>query len=632
MKARHTIRLGAGWLLACALSGAAAQTVYQHDGPTGSLTDLRADGTRVAVPARRTMPTPPGWTAPAASVPAGTPPPVCAASSAAWHGQALPAGESGTLIAAAFMRSTTIDNRGRIAFYAQVDGAARNQGIFVAGPDGLEVIAMGCGEPAGTGVLSDCGDLAPGGGRFGAFFGETWSTPDINDAGDVLFLADLYGAPHPRGLFLYQAAAARFVKIAAVGDASPLGGTLTAVGSGSLNNAGDVVLLASTDGEQTSDALIWRDGVLSKYVAAGDPAPGGGTFARIGTESWGLIDGTQIPGGPVPAINDRGQVAFRGIVNGGLAALGVFVSDQGQHEWVVKLGDPVPGGGTYADIQAPILNNAGEVAFYTDTAGGPGGAWVVGKPGQWRRALAFYDPIDTGQVWSLAFSRNPLAALNDQGDVVLTTTILRADASERGAVVLSRADGSLLLLAEQQQPTPLGGSWGTIDGWPTLNNQRQARVSAATPGLPGQATTHTVLEACGTGAPALTAVPAPGSVLAFGPVPVGSQSTALGIDLSNPDGVGSAPDAELRVNHAQSDDPAFLVRIVERGPFAAGTVADGQADVEVRCAPGAAGPVDGELTLLTNDPSQPAGGYRYPLSCEGSVADLLFADGFDPAD
>lgn len=631
MKARHSIRLGAGWLLACALSGAAAQTVRQHDGPAGSVTEVRADGTRVVLPATRPMPRPPGWTAPAGAAPAGSPP-VCAATSAAWHGQALPAGESGTLIAAAFMRSTTIDNRGRIAFYAQVEGAARNQGIFVAGPDGLDVIAMGCGEPAGTGVTSDCGDLAPGGGRFGAFFGETWATPDINDAGDVLFLADLHGAPHPRGLFLYQAAAARFVKIAAVGDASPIGGTLTAIGAGSLNNAGDVVLLAATDGQQISDALIWRDGVLSKYVAAGDPAPGGGTFARIGTESWGLIDGTQIPGGPVPAINDRGQVAFRGIVDGGLAALGVFVSDHGQHEWLVKLGDPVPGGGTYADIQAPLFNNAGEVAFYADTAGGPGGAWIAGKPGQWRRALAFYDPIDTGQVWSLSFSRNPLAALNDQGDVLLATTILRPDSSERGAIVLSRADGTLRLLAEQQQPTPLGGSWGSLDGWPTLNNQRQARVSAGTPGLPGQATTHMILEACGSGAPALTAAPAPGSVLAFGAVPVGSQSAPLGIDLSNPGGVGTAPDSELRVNHAQSDDPAFLVRIVERGPFAAGAAADGQADVEVSCAPGGTGPVSGELTLLTNDPSQPAGGYRYPLSCEGSIADLLFADGFDAAD
>lgn len=631
MKARHSIRLGAGWLLACALSGAAAQTVRQHDGPAGSVTDVRADGTRVVLPATRPMPRPPGWSAPAGAAPAGSPP-VCAATSAAWHGQALPAGESGTLVAAAFMRSTTIDNRGRIAFYAQVDGADRNQGIFVAGPSGLEIVAMGCGGPAGSGVTSDCGDLAPGGGRFAGFFGETWGTPDVNDAGDVLFMADLHGAPQPRGLFLYQAGAARFVKIAAVGDASPLGGTLTAIGPGSLNNAGDVVLLASTDGQLRSDVLIWRDGVLSKYVAVGDPAPGGGQFVTIGTESWGLADGSQVPGGPVPAINDRGQIAFRGEVSGGIATGGVFVSEDGMHQWLVKRGDPVPGGGTYIDIQAPILNNAGEVAFYADIADGPGAAWVTGKPGQWRRALAFYDPIDTGQVWSLAFSRNPLAALNDQGDLLLATTILRADASERGAIVLSRADGSMRVLAEQQQSTPLGGSWGSLDGWPTLNNQRQARIGGGTPGLPGQATTQMILEACGTGTPALSAAPAPGSVLAFGAVPAGSLSAPLGIDLSNPDGVGSAPDSDLRINHVLSDDPAFVVRIVERGPFAAGAIADGQADVEVRCAPAEVGPVSGELRLLTNDPAQPDGGYRYPLSCEGSADDTLFANGFDPAD
>ncbi|ANB18963.1 DUF7453 family protein [Dokdonella koreensis] len=629
MKARHSIRLGTGWLLACALSGAAAQTVRQHDGPAGSVTDLRADGTRVAVPARRAVPSPLGWTAPATAPQAGAPP-VCAAASRAWHGQALPAGESGTLVAAAFMRSTTIDNRGRIAFFAQVDGAARNQGVFVAGPAGLDVVAMGCGGPGGSGATSDCGDLAPGGGRFSGFFGETWGTPDLNDAGDVLFMADLHGAPHPRGLFLYQAAAARFVKIAAVGEPSPLGGMLTGIGPGSLNNAGDVVLLASTDGRLDADALIWRDGVLSKYVAAGDPAPGGGTFTMIGTESWGMVDGTQVPGGPVPAINDRGQVAFRGEVSGGIASAGLFISDHGTHSWVVQMGDPVPGGGTYIGLQAPLLNNAGELAFFSDIAGGPGSAWVTGKPGQWRRALAFYDPIDTGQVWSLAFSRNPLAALNDQGDLLLATTILRPDSSERGAIVLSRADGSLRLLAEQAQPTPLGGSWGSLDGWPTLNNQRQARIGAGTPGLPGQATTQMVVEACGEGAPALAAAPAPGTALAFGAVPAGTLSAPLGVDLANPDGVGSAPDSDLRVNHAQADDPAFVVRLVEPGPFAAGVAADGQPDIEVRCAPTQVGPVHGELTLLTNDPAQPAGGYRYPLSCEGTD-DTLFANGFDPA-
>lgn len=628
MNVRHSIRLGAGWLLACALSGAAAQTVHHHEGPAGTVTDRRDDGTRFAVPARRPVLPPAGWMAPASALPTGGP--VCSATSVAWHGQAMPAGESGTLAAAAFMRSATIDNRGRIAFVAQVEGAARSQGVFIAGPAGLEVLAMGCGGVGGSGDTADCGDPAPGGGRFSGFHMATWGAPDINDAGDVLFLADLHGASSRRGLFLYQAAAARFVRIAAVGETSPTGGVLTGVGPGSLNNAGDVVLLAATDGRLESDVLIWRGGALSAYVVVGDPAPGGGTFTALGTESWGLLDGTNMPGGPVPAINDRGQVAFRGNVGGGTATGGLFISDHGSHAWVVKRGDPAPGGGTYIDFQAPLLNNAGELAFFSDIVDGPGSAWVTGKPGHWRRALAFYDPIATGQVWSLAVSRNPLAALNDQGDLLLATTILRPDASERGAIVLSRADGSLRLLAEQAQATPAGGTWGTLDGWPTLNNQRQARIGAGTPGLPGQISTQMIVDACADGAPALTAAPAPGTPLAFGPVPAGTVSAPLGIDLSNPGGTGVAPDADLRVNHAQADDPAFVVRLVGPGPFAAGAAADGQPDIEVSCAPTQVGPVHGELTLLTNDPAQPAGGYRYPLSCEGTD-DTLFANGFDPA-
>ena len=65
---------------------------------------------------------------------------------------------------------------------------------------------------------------------------------------------------------------------------------------------------------------MWDNGVVTKIAAIGDPAPGGGTFSGLGTESFGFQDGTFIPTGPVPDINDSDQIAFRAIVSGGITA------------------------------------------------------------------------------------------------------------------------------------------------------------------------------------------------------------------------------------------------------------------------------------------------------------------------
>jgi len=261
--------------------------------------DRARDGTPVLQPLLpTTMRTTPARTP---FTPAGDP--VCGADAVAYEGQPMPPGETGTLSTLAFARSANINQLGRIAFVAQVDGSTRNQGVFTADADGVAVIAMGCGNGGGSGSTDGCGDPTPIGGTFSGLFTDTWATPPINDDGDVVFLSDVACGTSPLALFLYQAATDTIVKIAAVGDPSPLGGTLTAIGPGAINNTQTVAFLASTDGAQPSDIFLWQSGIVSHYVAAGDPAPGGGVFTFIGTESFGYLDGTMIPSGPAPAIN-----------------------------------------------------------------------------------------------------------------------------------------------------------------------------------------------------------------------------------------------------------------------------------------------------------------------------------------
>jgi hypothetical protein len=616
--------------LACFdLAAAPARDTRARDGHAGNgaalyVVDRARDGTRVVQPLLpSTMRTTPAHFP---STPAGDP--VCGADAVAYEGQPMPPGETGTLSTLAFARSANINQLGRIAFVAQVDGSTRNQAVFTADADGIAAIAIGCGNGGGSGSTDGCGDPTPIGGTFSGLFTDTWATPPINDNGDVVFLSDVAGGSSPRALFLYQAATGTIVKIAAVGDPSPLGGTLTAIGPGALNNAETVAFLASTDGAQPSDIFLWQSGIVSHYVAAGDPAPGGGTFTFIGTESFGYLDGTTIPSGPAPAINESGQIAFRGIASGPVSA-GQLVSTDGVHAWQVAAGDDAPGGGTYLDFEAPLLNDNGEIAWFSDLSNSAAGAgWFAGSPGSFRRAFAFTDPIGGGIVWGMAISRNPFRALDDAGDLVVWGSLQMPDQSQYDMIVLSRGDGVQEILALQGQPTPLGGTWNGMDGWPVMNSANQVRMGAALVGAPF-ANAHVVLALCALAAPAYVSAPSPGTTLDFGDVRVGATAAPLGIDIGN-HGTGPAPGSDLTIASAVADDPAFVVTIVDAGPFPAGTDPDGNADIEVRCAPDAAGAIASTLHVDTNDPAQPPGGFAYPLACN-AFDDTVFRDGFDGA-
>lgn len=403
----------------------------------------------------------------------------------AWHNQSVSGG--GTLYPLAFMNPTTIDPSGHLYFMSQVQGVSRNQGIFRADVTGIQALVMGCGGGGGSGNPgTGCGDPTPVGGTFSGFFGGTMFAPAVNAGGDALFIADVDSGSAPRGLFLYQSASGTIVKVAAVGDTSPLGGTFSAIGPGSINSSGTVVFLATTGSGTTSDIFKWQGGSVTKVVAVGDPVPGGGTFTYIGTEALGFADSTWIPGGPVPDLTESGQIAFRGIVSGGLASRGMFVSDGTTHQWYVKVGETTPAGGTYFDFWGPIINEAGEMAFLSDYKPTPStfsAAWFAGKPGSWRKALGFNDPMEGGtECWGLAASRNPMSALDDHGNLVMWANAKYPGGTEEERLVISGRDGILTSVASQGDPTPLGGTLGTMQSWPSMNSSARCGLSAATPG------------------------------------------------------------------------------------------------------------------------------------------------------
>jgi hypothetical protein len=439
---------------------------------------------------------------------------ICGVESRAAHGQVAPNTNGGTLDPVAFINPTTVTASGNVAFNSQVDGSDRNQGVFVADSNGtISAIAIGCGAPGGSGdTTSMCGDESPIGGHFGGFFFGTFFTPDINEAGDVLFFCDVNGGSSRRALFLYRGASGQIVKVAAIGDPSPIGGTFGAVGPGSLNNNGQVVFLASAVGTTNSDIFMWDNGAITKVAAVGDPAPGGGTYSLLGTESAGFQDGTNIPVGPVPDINDSGQIAFRAIVSGGITQRGIVVRTGQVDEWYVKVPDPTPIGGTYLDMQAPSINNAGQIAFFSDYRPTPdtiNSGWFAGAPGNWRKVIVFFDPIDGGQCLGLAFSRNPMQTIDAAGNVVFWTNLDSNGTEDR--LVLGLTDGNFLIAARRGDPTPIGGTFGTMDAWPAIK-ANIGTVNPATPGAQnGALSAHMVFNHCPSGTPTPTPTSTPTS-------------------------------------------------------------------------------------------------------------------------
>lgn len=427
-------------------------------------------------------------------------PPLCSSLAAGRHAEAL--GGGGTLNPVAFANPSTIigpaSGNARTAFVSLVSGATRNQGVFVHDGTTLTPIAMGCGAQGGGGSSGTCGDPAPLGGTFSGFFTGTIFAPAVNAGGDVLFMADVFGGSAPRGIFLYRASSATIVKVAAVGDPSPLGGTFAIVGPGTLNASGSVAFLASGASTGPADVFLWDGASVSKIAAVGDAAPLGSTYQFLGTESFGFADGSTIPIGPLPDIDDAGNVVFRALTTSSRRGLVVRTAG-GASSWIVRDLEATPLGGTFLDFQGANLNAAGELAFFADVRLGPSSfnsGWFAGTSGNWRKVLAFGDAVGAGTCNGLAFSRNPMSFLDDEGNVILWTDVLLSGGGSREHIVVGAPDGSLSIVAKKTDATPLGGSYNGFDAWPSLDAHGRGSLSASVSAVAGVLSAHFLFEAC----------------------------------------------------------------------------------------------------------------------------------------
>ena len=315
--------------------------------------------------------------------------------------------------------------------------------------------------------------------------------------------------------------------VAIAGDPAPGGGTFEHFSVEALpivapaNTKGQVAFFATILRSTASEAFFLASPQRTvRVVAEGDPVPGGGTFSGFGRH-------------PIPALNERGDVAFAAAIVGGRTVEGIFVRDARGLRPVVLTGRGAPGmaSGTIAAVDAPALNDHGDLAFlasvrrgretveavYTVIAGRLAKVVAQGDPAPAggtfagfgppainnRRRVAFAAVVEgravpggvfaadgaTVRMLTGAGSETPIGgifvkfseriALNDAGAVAFTAVLKNAEAEQGVFVIRDEHVRKVIALGE---PAPEGGTFSHFSLWPALAADGTVAFAAALDG------------------------------------------------------------------------------------------------------------------------------------------------------
>jgi len=314
------------------------------------------------------------------------------------------------------------------------------------------------------------GQAAPGGGSFNRF--DVSSQPivaPVNSRGQVAFYASVARAKATEGIFL--ATASRITKAAAVGDAVPGGGVLSEFARHplpALNDVGKIAFGASVAGARATEGIfLFADDRLKAIALSGADAPGvqNGTFVEF----------------DAPVLNNRDEIAFVGTVRRGRETLQVlYLYSGGVLRKLVAGGDPAPRGGSFDRFGLPAINNKGVVAFPAVLEHGAvlGGIFVAGA--RELRLLVGAGEIGPGGAMLVRFSER--AAIDDEDNVAFVAHLGSGTSSE--AVLVANASG-LTQLAIVGESAPGGGRFSAFGPWPNFGPSASVAFVAAIDDGPG---------------------------------------------------------------------------------------------------------------------------------------------------
>lgn len=203
----------------------------------------------------------------------------------------------------------------------------------------------------------------------------------LNSSGDLVFAGHLAGRPClatvpqsfvigcVRDLFLRSGATGKLTRLVAAGDPAPGGGIFRSVSFPLINARRDVLFQAvvNTGAALERGLFLRRDGKIIAVARVGHEMPGGGELALLASQpgNWDL--------------NDRGDVSFSATLRpdsnqDGLPDQGIYRWTAGVTSLVVRTGMAVPGGeilllqppllfGTQVPFSGAVINENRQVLF-----------------------------------------------------------------------------------------------------------------------------------------------------------------------------------------------------------------------------------------------------------------------------
>jgi hypothetical protein len=317
-------------------------------------------------------------------------------------GDSVPGG--GTLAEFGAHPLPSLNAAAHAAFTAHIAGGRATEGVFLAGPEGLQAIALS----------GDDAPAIPGGVLIG------FDAPALNDNDELAFVARVRRGRDVLDV-LYFWNGRRLQRVTAEGDRLlRIGGTMDKIGGPALNNAGVIAFPATLfKGPALGGIFVAGDRELRLLVGAGDRVPSGVMILRFSERA---------------AIDDEGAIAFGAYLgDGGTAREAVLrVGPEGSVEIAVE-GAPAPGGGRYAGFGPwPTIAPNGTIAFIAALDGGPGPLAVfAGNPDKIERIATTGEALQTGEpIGSLALNTVVMAG---PGDALTFATVMQG-ADERSAI------------------------------------------------------------------------------------------------------------------------------------------------------------------------------------------------------
>jgi hypothetical protein len=268
------------------------------------------------------------------------------------------------------------------------------------------------------------------------------SVGGLNDSGALLFSADNSAG----GVALIQYADGQFTPIVAAGLEGPLGKwskDVTLWAPASMNQQGNAVVSV---GRASGDLGIFRWEFQARQltpVALKDtPAANGPVFDRA-------------PGGPLPVISDRNEIAFVAQVKNasGEPHYGVFlIGGDGKLQPVVLPDQELPDGGKVLEANTPSLNSAGMIALRVRRVGEAQSSAYLWEQGTLTPlAVIGQDaPGGRGKLADVGILR-----VNERNRNVLLMAHVDRPTSPRALYLLS--SGNLIPVAVPGQEMPGGG-------------------------------------------------------------------------------------------------------------------------------------------------------------------------------